>query len=240
MKVVLNPGHSPSEPGLSGPNGVTERAVVEAVGRYLSNALGRRMINTEIMQQPPGDAAAALDLLAARIADEPFDVDILMSLHCAQADDPAAYGIRCLHLPGSQESRLLAECLLRHFPRTPWCGVVEADNPLLRAAHCAAVVVEMDHLSNPEVASLMTVESWQRKVAENLVEGVFAYIGPQDIRILVNGAEIYADPAPQAVYNDVMVPIKVLGTALGAQVRWDPRRRVVSIDTRQAASEEMP
>lgn len=235
MKVILNPGHSATAPGWTGADGLTEREVAENVARYLALALSQRMIGAELMQQPPGETTEAVKLLGARIADEPYDVDIVISLHCAWADDPEAYGVRCVYLEGSQESRLLAECLLRHFPRTPWSGAVAGDEPLLRLAHCPAVMVELDYLSNPEVAALMRVETWQQKVAGNLVSGIFGFIGPQDIRIFVNGAEIYSDPAPQEVYNDVMIPAKVLGSALGASVRWDPRRRVVMIDHRAPA-----
>ncbi|NUP98372.1 MAG: N-acetylmuramoyl-L-alanine amidase [Armatimonadetes bacterium] len=231
MKVILNPGHSTTAPGRTGPTGITEREVVEAMARHLATACGQRMIATEIMQQPPGDPQEALRWLAARIADEPYDVDITLSLHCAWAEDPAAYGTRCLYAAGSNESRLLADALLRHFPRTAWSAVDSCDDPVLDHAQCPAVIIELDHLSNPEVEGLMRVESWQRKVAENIVEGIIAFIGPQDIRILVDGAEIYTDPAPQEVYNDVMVPVRVLGTALGAEVRWDPSRRVIRIAT---------
>ena len=231
MKVILNPGHSATSPGHTGLHGLTEREVVEAVARELALALGQRMIQTEIMQQPAGDPAAALTRLAARLADEPYDIDMLLSLHCSWSDEPAAYGLRCLYQTGSEESRLLAECLLRRFPRTPWAAVEAVEQTLLREAACPAVLLELDHLSNPEVATLMTEESWCAKVAANLVDGVFAFIGPQDIRVLVDGAQIHLDPAPQEVYNDVLVPVRVLGSALGASVQWDPRRRVVAITT---------
>jgi hypothetical protein len=190
------------------------------------------MIDAEIMQQPPGESRESADRLAARIADEPYEVDLLLTLHCAVAADPAAWGTRCLYESGSEDSRLLAECLLRRFPSTPWATVAPSDEPLLAAAGCPAAVVELDHLSNPEVEALMGEASWQAKVADNLVEGIFAFCGPQDIRILVDGTEIYADPAPREVYNDVLVPVRALGAALGAEVKWDPRRRQVTLRTR--------
>lgn len=231
MKIILTPGHSTTDPGRVGPGGVTEREVVEDLARLLAAALARRMLTAEIMEQPAGEASEALQWLAHRIGDEPYDIDMVLSLHCAWADDPTAWGPRTLYLRGSEESRLLAECLLRRFPRTPWAVAEAADDPLLRLARCPAVTIEVDHLSHPEVAELMAHESWRRKVAENLVTGILAFIGPQDIRIQVDGREIYTDPAPQEVYNDVLVPVRVLGAALGAEVRWDRRRRVVRIRT---------
>ncbi len=231
MKVILNPAHSSQAPGLIGPTGLTEREVVEAVARHLATALGQRMIQTEIMQPPPGEAEEAAGLLLSRIADEPYDVDLLLSLHCGSHPDSAAYGLCCRYLPGSEESRLLADCLLRAFPRTRWSAALPGDDPLLRRAPCPAVLVELDFLTSPEVEQLMRSPSWQAKVADNLVAGILAFRGPQDIRILVDGAEIYIDPAPQQVYNDVMVPVRVIGWALGAEVHWDPRRRVVRIES---------
>ena len=238
MKVVLNPGHSPDAPGLIGPGGLTERQVVEGVARHLSVALGRRMISVEIMQQPPGESQESADQLAARIADEPYEVDLLLALHCASVDDPQAWGTRCLYESGSEDSRLLAECLLRRCPSTHWSAVEPSNEPLLAAAGCPAALIELDHLSNPEVEALMAESSWQAKVADNLVDGIFAFCGPQDIRILVDGAEIYTDPAPREVYNDVLVPVRVLGAALGADVKWDPRRRQVTVRSRNSARPE--
>ncbi len=231
MKVILNPGHSADDRGRSGGGGLSEREVVEGVARALAAALTRRMIAAELMEQPAGHGDEAAALLAARIADEPYDVDMVLSLHCAFDANPQAYGARCVYLDGSEESRLLAECLLRRFPRTPWSRSVIGEEPILRFPQCPAVVVEIDHLSNPEVEALMRHESWRLKVADNLVAGIFSFIGPQDIRIFIDGAEIHSDPAPQEVYNDVMIPVRVLGSALGIEVRWDPRRRVVNLRT---------
>lgn len=232
MKVVVSPGRGAVEAGRRGPAGSTEREVAEAVARRLSAALGRRMISVDIMQPPPGESLESATRLADRIADEPYEVDLLLALQCATSPDPAAWGTRCLYQPGSEDSRLLAECLARRFPNSAWSEVASSDEPLLAAAGCPAAVVEIEHLSNPEVEALMAAGSWQDKVAENLVEGILAFCGPQDIRIVVNGAEIYTDPAPREVYNDVLVPVRVLGAALGAEVTWDPRRRLVSVKTR--------
>ena len=234
MKVILTPGHTLTAPGRTAPDGLTEREVVEGVARHLVSALGRRMVKAEIMAPPAGSPGDAAQSLADRIADEQLDVDMLLVLHCAWNDQPDAYGARCLYPPGSEESRLLAQCLLRRFPRTEWAKAVPGGDTLLGLATCPAVTVELDHLSNPEVAALMRVDDWRRKVADNLVEGVFSFIGPQDIKIVVDGQEIYCDPAPQEVFNDVMVPVRVIASASGARVRWDARRRIVFIDTTAA------
>lgn len=231
MKVILNPAHGSRSPGLAGPTGLTEREVTEQVARRLATALGQRMIEAEIMQAPPGEPEQSARLLIDRIADQPYDVDLMLSLRCGASDDPAAYGLTCHYLDGSEESRLLAGCLLRRFPRTRWAGASTSDDPLLRFAQFPAVILELDYLTSPEVEALMREESWQVKVADNLVAGILEYRGPQDIRILVDGSEILSDPAPQQVYNDVMVPVRVIGFALGAEVHWDPRRRVVRIET---------
>jgi len=197
MKVVLSPGRGSDEAVRCGPEGTTEMQVVEAVARRLSAALARRMITVEIMQPPPGESVESATRLAARIADEPFEVDLLLILHCAFDRDPAAWGTRCLYQTGSEDGRLLAECLARRFPSSAWTAVAASDDPLLAAAGCPAAMVELEHLSNPEVEALTAAASWQDKVAANLVEGVFAFCGPQDIRIVVDGAEFYAGPAPR-------------------------------------------
>ncbi|MCC7495628.1 MAG: N-acetylmuramoyl-L-alanine amidase [Fimbriimonadaceae bacterium] len=231
MKIILCPGSGSGAHARRGPAGLPEHEVVDDVASLLSQALAQRLIATEIMQPPAGDAAEAAAAVAVRIADEPYDIDIVLALRTAADPDPAAYGLRVLYLEGSEDSRLLSECLLQAFPRTGWSQLAASADPLLGVARCPSVVVELDHLSNPEVEVLMREPSWRAKVAANLVDGLFSFIGPQDIRVIIDGHEVHVEPAPQVVYNDVLVPVRVLGTALGVQVRWDPRRRLVSIKT---------
>jgi len=50
-----------------------------------------------------------------------------------------------------------------------------------------------------------------------------------EICLLVNGQEIHADVAPQMIDSRVMVPVRFVAEALGAQVTWDNDSQAVGI-----------
>ena len=52
------------------------------------------------------------------------------------------------------------------------------------------------------------------------------------IRLIVNGKTIQTDVPPQMMEGRVMVPIRGVAEALGAEVKWDEENRAVMIDTK--------
>ncbi|HIE52415.1 MAG TPA: hypothetical protein EYP85_11700 [Armatimonadetes bacterium] len=240
MKVIINPGHSTTDPGVMGPTGLYEHDAVTTVAQVLQEALHERRIESEILVQPGGNPQWALNHLMEQVNARQSEVDIFISLHCAADKQREAYGTRVLYLEDSEESKLLAENIQKHFPRTLWSGVQPSQEYILQQARFPAVVIEIDHITNPEVEMLMSLPAWQEKVADNIVNGIFDFIGPQDIRLFIDGQEIYSDPVPQLVYGDVMVPVRLLAEALGATVEWDSERRILSIYTHRTSEEEEP
>lgn len=240
MKVIINPGHSTTSPGVMGPTGLYEHDAVFALSQVLKAALEERKIEAEILVQPGGNEKWALSHLMQRVNARQHEVDIFLSLHCAFSKDRAAYGTRIHYLEGAEESRLLAENLFKHFPKTPWAGIFPSQEFVLQQARCPAVLIEVEHLSNPEAEMLMRHEAWLQKTAERLVAGLFDFIGPQDIRLIIDGKEIFAEPVPQVVYGDIMVPVRVIADALGAKVEWDGDARILRIFTRRALRPSEP
>ena len=61
------------------------------------------------------------------------------------------------------------------------------------------------------------------------------------IRLIVNGKTIQTDVPPQMMEGRVMVPIRWVAEALGAEVKWDEENRAVMIDTKtQSGQYENP
>jgi len=52
------------------------------------------------------------------------------------------------------------------------------------------------------------------------------------IRLIVNGKTIQTDVPPQMMEGRVMIPIRGVAEALGAEVKWDEENRVVMVDTK--------
>jgi hypothetical protein len=50
-----------------------------------------------------------------------------------------------------------------------------------------------------------------------------------DIRIFVNGIQVFSDVPPQSINGRTMVPIRAVSEALGAEVTWDNSTRSVKI-----------
>ncbi|AOQ23819.1 hypothetical protein MTAT_14040 [Moorella thermoacetica] len=60
----------------------------------------------------------------------------------------------------------------------------------------------------------------------------------ENIRIFVNGQEVYSDVPPQVVEGRTMVPLRAVGEALGADVRWDDVLSSVIVTTNNAEESE--
>jgi len=52
------------------------------------------------------------------------------------------------------------------------------------------------------------------------------------IRLIVNGKTIQTDVPPQMMEGRVMIPIRGVAEALGAEVKWDEENRAVMVDTK--------
>jgi len=230
MKVIINPGHSTTDPGFMGPTGLYEHEVVLAVSHALERALRERQIEAEVLPQPGGNTKWALNHLMQQVNQRGEEIDFFLSLHCAADKQREAYGTRVHYLANSEEGRLLAEKIHQHFPRTAWSKPLPSEDYVLQQAPCTAVIIDVDYLSNADVEMLMRTDPWREKVAENVVEGLFEFIGgSHDIRLFIDGKEVFSDPPPQIVFADVMVPVRLLADAFGAHVEWDREKRILHI-----------
>lgn len=52
-----------------------------------------------------------------------------------------------------------------------------------------------------------------------------------DIRLIVNGQEIYSDVPPSIINERVLVPLRAVGEAIGTYVEWNPAYQVASLGT---------
>ncbi|MGF7184789.1 hypothetical protein GGQ84_000874 [Desulfitispora alkaliphila] len=56
-------------------------------------------------------------------------------------------------------------------------------------------------------------------------------IAQENIKLIVNRQEVRTDVAPQMIDGRVMVPVRFVSEALGANVTWDGERNTVQIST---------
>jgi N-acetylmuramoyl-L-alanine amidase len=135
-----------------------------------------------------GDTVMA-DLQARADVANKWGADCFVSIHCNSANDPNANGTETFIFPGSSKGRMLAEPVHNRVVRalgTRDRGIKEAafatgweaqEFGVLRLTRCPAVLVELAFISNPTEEALLESESFQRKAAQAIAEGVAAYLG---------------------------------------------------------------
>ncbi|MEW8958904.1 MAG: stalk domain-containing protein [Moorella sp. (in: firmicutes)] len=70
-----------------------------------------------------------------------------------------------------------------------------------------------------------------------LILGLVEATAAQNMRILVNGREIISDVPPQVVNGRTLVPLRVIGEALGANVSWDEGSNTVIVTTSEDSAD---
>lgn len=72
-----------------------------------------------------------------------------------------------------------------------------------------------------------------------LASSALAWAANSGIRIIVDGQELVPDVPPVMVDGRVMVPLRAVADALGADVEWNSASQVVSISSRSGKGAEM-
>jgi len=75
-------------------------------------------------------------------------------------------------------------------------------------------------------------------IAGLLLGQAFSVLADQPIKLIINGAEITANPAPQMFSGRVFVPARYVAEPLGATVEWDSVNNAVIIKSGNAAVPE--
>ena len=196
MRVVVNPGHSVTDPGAIGPTGLTEAEVVQKVARCLV-ALSGDGIGYEPKRQPPGKKGLGI-LLQTLQANPP---QLLLSLHCnahlwrpgkciheAQfywwSEDPDMWRRgRSLKLAfelvvAAREGRLAekAKTVGAPYSRQSGGGVVSFTPAILRKTATLAVsLAELGFITDPHAEKAMRTVEWQGRAACALDAGIRAF-----------------------------------------------------------------
>jgi N-acetylmuramoyl-L-alanine amidase len=184
MRVVVNPGHSTTDPGAIGPTGLTEAEVVRAVAQRLV-ALSDSRLGYEPKRQA-GTGTGLSVLLKTLCLNPP---DLLVSIHCNAGsrtlDECHVYWWRedsdaRRRLDSSRLAGLIAiqveapEHRIAKRGRVLSAPYARADDPhfvpgILRyTAKRAVVLVELGFITNPMIETAMATDVYQQHAAEAL------------------------------------------------------------------------
>lgn len=183
MKIFLDPGHGAPDPGAVGPTGLTEASVVRKVAKVAAEALSH--LGHEPLLSCASEFGIPLEA-RARIANT-LGVDLVVSIHCNAAANPAARGIEAWTTPGQTKADLLADDLLtalsQAFPKelvrrdtSDGDGDKEKRFRVLVDTNAPAVLVELGFISHPETEASMRSPSWVALAGGAIALGINKYL----------------------------------------------------------------
>lgn len=186
--VVIDCGHGGIDPGKVGINGVYEKDINLAIGKYLKEALIKdkcqvimtRESDTGLYQETDTNKKIA-DLNKRIEIMNHEDVDCVVSVHQNSFTGEASRGAQVFFQTGSEDGEQLAKILQDQL-----ISSVDTSNHrqaksnasyyLLKKTTAAAVIVECGFLSNSQEAEKLCQKAYQRQIAWAIAQGIMQYV----------------------------------------------------------------
>lgn len=188
-RILLDPGHSPADPGLTNPDGIAEHELTWQLTSRLEGQLAARGAYV-VLSRGPGTSPSP-SARAQHANDE--DVEVILSLHLNGHDTPLARGAAGYHFGTevwvSDRGRQLAELAVDAIVATAGtadCRVHPSTSALVRESRAPAAVVEVGFATHPVEGRQLADPDHQHRLAGALADAL--------TRFLVGGA-----PAPVGV-----------------------------------------
>lgn len=195
--IALDAGHGGPDGGASSKQGLIEKDINLAVSLYLRDYLQQAGAVVVMTREEDKDLAGAdtrgyskrkTEDLKTRVRFiEERQADLLVSIHMNSIPSPRWRGAQTFYYPNHQDSANLAalvqEELKRNLENTDRVAK-RSDKKvyLLEAVPIPSVLVEVGFLSNPGEAELLGSESYQRKVAASIYQGILRYYSGEKIQ----------------------------------------------------------
>ena len=172
MKIAIDIGHANGTDarGLFG-----ERQIAKQVAPMLAALLRKAGHHADVLDFPSMSNRADLSATIAAINAGGYDLSV--SLHCDDADNPAARGAHVCYysLKGYTCAIEVADRLCLLMPgRTE--KVVRRKLDILRKTNCTAILVEMGFTDNPGDAAKLCDPAYLARVVDAIFEGIEFYL----------------------------------------------------------------
>jgi N-acetylmuramoyl-L-alanine amidase len=179
VRIMIDPGHSPLDPGFHNPDGVLEHEVAWQLATLVEGRLAALGAHVVLARGPATSPSPSER--AALANDE--DVEAILSIHCNGLPGSDARGAAAYYY-GTEDSmsdrgRLLAQLavdLVCVATGTPNCRTHPSGTALLRESRAPAVLVEPGFLTHGEEGHALTDPTYQRVVAGALTEALVAFL----------------------------------------------------------------
>lgn len=186
--VVIDAGHGGFDPGKVGCDGTLEKNINLFIALQLKEILEKEKI-TVLMTREEDKAVGKSDGEISKKEDMRSRVelintsgaDLAVSIHQNSFTDAASKGAQVFYHTGSTEGAILAKLIQEEIKQVLQDGnrrMEKADNTyyMLKKTSCPLVIVECGFLSNYEETALLKEESYQKKLAEGIAEGIKIYL----------------------------------------------------------------
>jgi N-acetylmuramoyl-L-alanine amidase len=178
-RLMVDPGHSVADPGLTSPDGVPEHEVTWGICQALEGrlaALGAHVV----LSRGPSTSPTPSDRAAQANAE---DVELIVSVHCNGVASPHGRGAAAYHFGTevqiSDRGRRLAQlCLdaVLEATGTEDCRVHPSTLSIVRESRAPAAVIEPGFLTHPEEGRELANHGVQQRIAAALTEAVVTYL----------------------------------------------------------------
>lgn len=190
VTVAVDAGHGGRDPGAIGFAGTLEKDVTIAIALELEKTLEgaglatlmTRTVDDELLGDPEAPHRQRADLIARAELVNSSDVDLFVSIHANSFPDPELRGAQTFHLAGDDAGWRLAVHIQNALVRSLGPNrrrATAADLRILSDVNVPAVVVEAGFLTNPDDEKLLNDETYQKKVAEAVTDGILEYVKEQ-------------------------------------------------------------
>ena len=174
LRILLDPGHGPDDPGFEGPAGTREDELTFTIALRAQAALasaGAEVFLSRRASATPSDAERA------ELANT-LDADVYLGLHMG-GGEPTARGAAAFYFGHdrfrSEGGAHLAELLLEEI--CPALGLADLRAhaktfPILRETRMTAVVIELGYLTNPDEEQLINDPATQARLASRIASAL--------------------------------------------------------------------
>jgi len=194
MKVFINPGHGPTDPGACG-FGLEEANVAAEIGALVKSKLNAAGIETQILQSDY--------LSGVPVAANDWGADLFLSIHC-NAFNGVAKGTEVLVYRFGTQGEELAQAIQDKIIGS--LGTVDRklkERPglcVLRATDMPAVLIETAFID--EAGDNALLANKKEKFAQAIVDGIFQYAGVNAVNHATDTRQIAPNGQPYE-QNDI-------------------------------------
>lgn len=182
-EVIIDSGHGGIDPGKIGVHGESEKEINLKIAKELQKDLKARGV--KVIMTRTGDKGLYDEASEnKKVQDLKNRVDLInrvqpklvVSIHQNSYGSPDVSGLQIFYFKHSSKGKQMAETLQKSIEQTEQINSrpIKGDDTyyMLKRTEVPTVIIECGFLSNPQEASMLTEQDYQKKLAQIIADGV--------------------------------------------------------------------